>query len=419
MNGAGRQTVAIVGAGFAGLWAAKALRRASVDVVLIDRHNYHTFFPLLYQVAAAELDANDITYPVRTILRRQDNARFLLADVTAIDRNERVLRTSAGPVGYDYLVLGPGSSTIFFGVEGAEQHSFRLRSLEDAVRLRNHVLTCLERAERSDGAGSQAALTFAVVGAGPTGVEFSGALQELLRGPLRKDHPGLDLSAARIVLIEAGPRVLPVYPDRLSDYAERRLGGMGIDVLLHTAVAAVDADGVVLGDGSRIDAATVLWTAGVGGPPDLAAWGLETGRGGRAIVEPSLALSGDHRIFVAGDASLPDGAVAPMVAQNASQQGTLAGANILRSIAGRPLKHYRYRDLGNMAVIGRNAAVVHLFNRIAFAGFPAWVVWLGLHLIKLVGFRNRLAALVSWSGDYLFRDRVARLILPDGGGPDR
>jgi NADH dehydrogenase len=261
-------------------------------------------------------------------------------------------------------------------------------------------------------------MTFVVVGAGPTGAEFSGALQELLRGPLRKDHPHLDLTKARIVLVEAGPRVLSVYPDRLSDYAARRLQRMGIELLLNTTVSKVDAAGVVLGDGSRIDAGTVLWTAGVGGPADLAEWHLETARGNRATVEPTLSLSGDAAVFVAGDAALPDGSFAPMVAQNASQQGTLAARNILRSISGEPLEPYTYRDLGNMAVIGRNAAVVHLFNKIAFTGYLAWIMWLGLHLIKLVGFRNRLAALVSWSGDYLFRDRVARLILPDGRSAD-
>jgi len=407
-----RPRVVIVGAGFAGLWATKALKRSPVDVLLIDRHNYHTFFPLLYQVAAAELDANDITYPIRTILRGQHNARFLLAEVSGLDRDRKMVETSEGPIAYDYLILGPGSTTGFFGVPGAEEHCHRLRTLHDALSLRNHVLSTIERAERLAGDERAAALTFVVVGAGPTGVEFCGALQELLRGPLRKDHPLLDLSAARIVLIEAGRRVLSVYPERLSDYALRRLGRMGIDVLLETAVAEVDDSGVLLGDGTRIDADTVLWTAGVAGPDSLDAWRLETGRGSRALVTPMLALEDDPAVFVTGDAASPGEAFAPMVAQNASQQGTLAARNIERSIAGEPLEPYTYRDLGNMAVIGRNAAVVHLFNRVAFTGFVAWVVWLTLHLVKLVGFRNRLAALVSWAGDYLFRDRVARLILP-------
>lgn len=405
----------IVGAGFGGLWAAKALRRAPVDVVVLDRHNYHTFFPLLYQVAAAELDPGDITYPVRTVLRRHPNARFRLTTVQGLDRGRRVLLTDTGEIAYDYLILGVGSTTSFFGVEGAAQHSYRLRTLTEAISLRNHILRRLEAAERSSDDARAAELTFVIVGGGPTGVEFAGALQELLRGPLTKDHPRLDLSQAQIVLVEATGRLLGTYPDRLSSYARRRLVRMGVDVRLRTSVAEIDATGVMLGDGRRVDASTVVWTAGVGGPPELAAWGLETAKASRGMVTESLHIEGDERVWIVGDAAVPGAAFAPMVAQNASQQGTLAARNILRLLDGERPMPYRYKDLGNMAVIGRNAAVVDLFNRFRFTGFVAWAMWLGLHLLKLVGFRNRLAALVSWSGDYLFRDRVSRLIIP--GGP--
>lgn len=326
-----------------------------------------------------------------------------------------MLLTDTGEIAYDYLILGVGSTTSFFGVEGAAQHSYRLRTLTEAISLRNHILRRLEAAERSSDDARAAELTFVIVGGGPTGVEFAGALQELLRGPLTKDHPRLDLSQAQIVLVEATGRLLGTYPDRLSSYARRRLVRMGVDVRLRTSVAEIDATGVMLGDGRRVDASTVVWTAGVGGPPELAAWGLETAKASRGMVTESLHIEGDERVWIVGDAAVPGAAFAPMVAQNASQQGTLAARNILRLLDGERPMPYRYKDLGNMAVIGRNAAVVDLFNRFRFTGFVAWAMWLGLHLLKLVGFRNRLAALVSWSGDYLFRDRVSRLIIP--GGP--
>lgn len=410
MTDSERPRVVIVGAGFGGLWAAKALRRAAVDVELIDRHNYHTFFPLLYQVAAAELAPGDITHPVRKIIRKQDNVRFTMARVTGLDPDERKLATTAGVKDFDYLILAVGSTTSYFGVEGAAEHSFGLRTLEDAVSLRDHILQRFERAEQLPAAERDAETTFVIVGGGPTGVEFAGALQELINGPLDRDHPRLDLRRAKVMLIEATDRLLRVYPDRLSAYAMKRLEKMGVDVRLETAVERVSPHGVTLAGGGRIPAETTVWTAGVGGPDYLREWGFETSKSGRVEVRPDLTVSSAPHIFVVGDSSDPPSAEAPMVAQNATQQGTLAAKNVIRSIAGEPLEDYTYRDLGNMAVIGRNAAVVDLFGRIAFKGYFAWLLWLALHLAKLIGFRNRVAALLSWSGDYLFRDRVARLI---------
>ena len=401
----------VVGAGFGGLWAVKALRNAPVDVELIDRHNFHTFFPLLYQVAAAELAAGDIAHPIRKIIRRQRNASFTLATVTGVDAAAGILATDVGPVEYDYLIIATGSTTRHFGVAGAEEFSFGLRTLEDAVRLRDHVLRSFEAAQRLRGSARQRAMTFVIVGGGPTGVEFSGALQELINGPLTKDHPDLDVVAARVFLVEGGDRLLNIYPQRLSRYARRRLEKMGVDVRLNSGVVEVTPDSVRLNDGSQVAADTVVWTAGVGGPVELSDWGITTGSGRRAAVDPDLSLDGLGRIYVVGDGSQPAGTAAPMVAQNATQQGTLAAKNILATLEGVPRASYRYRDLGNMAVIGRNAAVVHLFGKLAFKGYLAWVMWLALHLGKLIGFRNRVAALLSWSGDYLFRDRVARLIM--------
>jgi len=409
-HGDRRPRVVVVGAGFAGLWAVKALRRAPVQIELVDRNNFHTFFPLLYQVAAAELAPGDIAHPIRKIIRRQANVSFTLATVEAVDLEAGVVSTDVGEIEYDFLILATGSTTSYFGVDGAADHSFGLRTLDDAVRLRDHVLRTFEAAQRVHGSARQRAMAFVIVGGGPTGVEFSGALQELINGPLEKDHPELDVAAARVVLVEAGDQLLNVYPRRLSRYARRRLEKMGVEVRLGASVVAVAADSVSFADGSQLATDTVVWTAGVGGPEELGSWGIATRAARRASVSADLSLDGAGRVYVVGDGSLPSETSAPMVAQNATQQGTLAAENILATLSGNPRADYRYRDLGNMAVIGRNSAVVHLFGKLGFKGYLAWVMWLSLHLAKLIGFRNRIAALLSWSGDYIFRDRVARLI---------
>ena len=403
--------VAIVGAGFAGIWAAKTLEGRRVRVTLIDRNNFHSFFPLLYQVAAAELAPGDIAYPIRAMVRRMSNVEFVLGTVVGLDTQERNVKLADGSrLPYDHLILAPGSSTQYFGVAGADLHARPLRTLDDAIELRNHILRTSERSQRLDGSESQAARTFVIVGGGPTGVEFAGALSELIRGPLRKELP--DLSGVQVVLLEGADHLLGVYPDSLRAYAQARLHKMGIDVRLGAQVADVMRDRVVLSDGTEIATDTVVWTAGVGGPPDLKTWGLDTLRNGTVAVDRYLRVDGDPSVYLVGDCARPGDIFAPMVAQNAQQQGVLAARNILRSVSGEPPEAYEYRDLGNMAVIGRNAAVVHLFNRWRFKGFVAWVMWLTLHLMKLVGFRNRVSALLSWSGDYLFGDRVARLIVP-------
>jgi NADH dehydrogenase len=374
------------------------------------------------QVAAAELEPSGIVYPVRTILRRHGNVQFRLAEVMGLELHNKTVLTDTGPIRYDYLILGIGSTTQYFGVDGAEQHAFPLRTLDEAVVLRNHVLRRFEAAEQAtDSLERRRHLTFVIVGGGPTGVEYAGALQELINGPLAKDHQRIDPPEVSIILVEATAGLLSIYPDRLAHYARRRLTKMGVDVRTKATVAAVNASGIVLGDGTSIDSSTVIWTAGVGGDPTITGWGLPTARAGRVPVLPSLQLEDYAEVFVTGDLAVPL-TVAPMVAQNALQQGTHAARGVVRLLADKAPQPYEYRDLGNMAVIGRNAAIVHLFNRWAFKGFPAWVMWLGVHLFKLIGFRNRTAAVLSWAGDYFFGDRAARLILeqshprPDSSG---
>lgn len=410
-----RPRVVIVGAGFGGLWAARALPRSLVEVLLVDRNNYHTFFPLLYQVAAAELEPEDIAYPVRSILRKLASVEFTLADVKKVDLVAQVVDTDGPMIPYDFLILATGSTTHFFEVPGAAEYAFPLRTLEQGVALRNHILSCFERAVcEAEGERRQRLLTFAIVGGGPTGVEFAGALAELIYAPLAKDYPTLDFRKVRVVLLEALDSLIPTLPERLRAYALARLRKMGLEIRLQAKVSRITREAVHLKDGRVIPTETVVWTAGVRGDPLAQAWGLPTTRSGRVAVLPTLQLSGQPNVYVIGDlASLEESRRSlPMVAPVAIQQGVAAARNIARQIAGEAPLPFRYRDLGTMAVIGRNAAVAHLFGRWAFTGFPAWVIWLGMHLFHLIGFRNRLVVLTNWAWDYLFYERVVRLILP-------
>jgi NADH dehydrogenase len=405
--------VVIIGAGFGGLWATRALAQGPFNVTLIDRNNYHTFLPLLYQVAAAELEPEQIIYPVRSILRGLPNVGFLMAEVSRIDFEERVVETHAGPVSYDYLILAAGSTTNFFGVRGAE-HAYPLKTLDEAIRLRNHILCCFERAvSLSDAEARRKVLSFAIVGGGPTGVEFAGALAELLRGPLRKDYSKLSLSESKVILLEAAESLLSGLPRRLAHYALGRLRRMGVEVRLNAAVSAIEPDAVHLKDGTVVPAETVVWTAGVRGEHSAAAWGLPLDRSGRVPVDPTLQLAGHPEVYIVGDLARfeQNGRPLPMIAPVAIQQATTAARNIRRQFSGRPLMPFRFRDPGMMATIGRNAAVAH-FAGLAFTGFPAWLAWLGVHLVKLIGFRNRLMVLTNWAWDYFLYERAVRLILP-------
>ena len=409
-----RPRVLIVGAGFGGLWAARAFAHTAFQVLLIDRNNYHTFLPLLYQLAAAELEPEEIVYPVRSILRPLGNVDFLLADVQGIDFQARTVRTMVSNVSYDYLLLATGSTTHFYGVAGAAEHSFPLKTLEDGVRLRNHILCCFERAAKSpDPETRRRLLTYAIVGGGPTGVEFAGALAELLRGPLKRDFPKLDFREPRVVLLEGSGRLLPSMPERLGRYALRRLQNMGVEVRMGSVVERVSTGEIHLRERASLATETTIWTAGVRGEPAANLWGLPTDRNGRVPVEPSLEVQGLPRVYVIGDlaGSEEDGKPLPMVAPVATQQGTTAAKNIQRHAAGKMPVAFHYRDHGMMATIGRNAAVANI-RGFAFTGFPAWLAWLGVHLVNLIGFRNRLVVLINWGWDYFLFERMVRLILP-------
>lgn len=414
-----RPRVVIVGAGFGGLWAARTLARAPLDVVLLDRNNYHAFLPLLYQVAAAELEPEDIAYPVRSILRTLRHVRFALAEVREIDLAGRVVKAAGGGIPYDFLVLATGSVSHFFGVPGAAQYAFPLKTVQHGIALRNHILGCFERAAHEPSPEHRRrGLAFVIVGGGPTGVEFAGALAELIRGPLVKDYPSLDFREVRVLLLEARESLLPGLPDRLCTYTQERLRRMGVEVRLRAAVSEVKSQTVHLKDGTIVPTETVVWTAGVRGDPSAQAWGLPTARGGRVAVLPTLQVPGHPEVYVIGDLAHleEEGRALPMVAPVAIQQGMAAARNILRQVAGREPEPFRVRDRGTMVTIGRNAAVAWLGRR-CFTGFPAWVVWLSVHLFKLIGFRNRLLVMINWAWDYVLYERAVRLILPVGPAP--
>ncbi len=402
-------TVVIVGAGFGGLNAARALRRAPVQVVLVDRNNYHLFQPLLYQVATAGLEPEEIAKPARAILRGQKNFDFRLLDVTRVDFAARRLETSAGPVAYDYLVLAPGGETNFFGLDSLQRHGLGLKDIPDAVAIRNHVLTCFEQAMlEPDAERRRALLTFIVVGGGPTGVEMAGALSELIRLVLVKDYPRLNIKDVRILLLEATDRLLPALPERLREAAGKTLWRKYVEVRFGASVADYDGRQARLKSGEVIPAQTVIWAAGVRASPLNATLGLPTARQGRIPVEPTLQLKEHPEVFIIGDAAYreQDGEALPMVAPVAIQMGQSVARNIKHQLRGQPLEPFRYRDQGTLATIGRNAAVAKVYG-------VAWVMWLGIHIIQLIGFRNKLFVLINWAWDYFFYERAARLITRD------
>lgn len=409
-----RPHVVIVGAGFGGLWAARHLARLPMEVTVVDRQNYHTFLPLLYQVAAAELEPEQIAYPIRSILRRHRNVGFLLAEVRSVDPEARLVRTDGPDLTYDYLILATGSVEHFFGMGGAQEWAYPLKTVDQAIALRNQILRCFERAAHGVGPEEERELlTFAIVGGGPTGVEFAGALAELIQGPFLRDYPGLDLQRVQVLLLEAMDTLLPGWPERLGRYAERRLAQMGVQVRTGSMVSGLEERLLHLQDGSRIPTRTVVWTAGVRGQPVGATSGLPTDKGGRVELHATLQVSGRPRIYVVGDLAGVRGEAdpLPMIAPVAMQQGTHAARSIGRQLEGREPQPFRYRDKGMLVTIGRNAGAAHVSGR-QFSGLPAWLLWLGVHLFNLIGFRNRLIVLINWSWDYFLFERVARLILP-------
>jgi NADH dehydrogenase len=405
-------TVVIVGAGFGGLRAARGLAGAEARVILIDRRNHHLFQPLLYQVATAGLEPDQIAKPVRAILRGQRNLEFRMLDVHSVDLDSRMVRTSGGEVGYDSLILAPGGETDTFGLEGVARHGLGLKDVADAVAIRNHVLSSFERAmlER-DPLIRGALLSLVIVGGGPTGVELAGALSELIRLVLSKDYPDLDLSEVHVILLEALDRILPAMPEALAREAIARLEAKGVEVRLGRRVEDYDGEWVRLVGGEALRARTLIWAAGAKAASLAQRTGASLGRQGRIRVEATLQIPGHPEAYAIGDAAYleVEGKPLPMMAPVAMQMADAAAENIRRQIRGEATVPFRYRDPGSLATIGRNAAVAHI-RGVAFRGFPAWVVWLVVHLIQLIGFRNRLIVLINWAWDYLFYDRGARLI---------
>ena len=411
----GRPHVVIVGAGFAGLQAAKQLAGAPVDVTLVDRNNYHKFQPLLYQVATAGLEPDEVVHPVRDIVRKHDNVQFLLGTVRSVDRESRHLQMESGPpIPYDYLILAAGATTSYFGVEGAEQHGFTLKGVPEALYLRNHVLRQFERYERDPESADEGTLTFVVVGGGPTGVEMAGQMAELFRCVLRSDYRRVDTSEARVVLLEMLPDLLPAYDAPLQRYTRTELEERGVEVRTETTVERVTSDAVHLKRGEVIPTHTLVWAAGVQAHPLAGTVGAEQNRAGRIIVEDDLSVPGQPELFVVGDMSAGRDREGEMYAQLATvaiQQGRHAARQVLRQRAGQPTEPFRFEDPGIMATIGRNAAVAQFPNGIRLKGFLAWLMWAVVHIYQLVGFRNRFDVFLNWVYNYITYDFNARLIM--------
>ncbi|MEM6328485.1 MAG: NAD(P)/FAD-dependent oxidoreductase [Bacteroidota bacterium] len=410
-----RPRVVVVGTGHGGMECVKALKGEAVDVLMVDRNNYHKFQPLLYQVATAGLDSDDITQSARHLYSRQGNADVRMGTVVDVDLDRRELVMEPGPpVPYDWLVLAPGASTAYYGVEGAQRYGFPLKNVPDAVALRSHILRQFEAANRDPSLIEAGALRFVVVGGGATGVETAGALTELFR-VLDRDFPGLDVGRdAEVILLDGGDALMQGYKPNLQAYTKQALERRGVDVRLGQQVEAVSREGVRLGDGTEVEAGTVVWTAGVRANPVVETLGTETTSGSRAVVDEALRVPGHPEVFVVGDAAGardPGGELYPQVAQVAIQQGTHAAAEIRRAIRGLEPRPFHYTDLGMMATIGRNAAIVQLPSGFTMKGFIAWLGWAVLHVVKLAGFRNQLSVLLNWAYSYFTYDRGPRLIL--------
>ena len=409
-----RARVVIVGGGFGGLQAAKAFADAPVQVTLVDRRNHHLFQPLLYQVATAALSPADIAQPIRSVLRGQRNVDVVLAGVEALDvaAKEVVLDQDGGRLPYNYLILAAGANHAYFGHDEWAPNAPGLKSLEDAVDIRRRILLSFEEADREpDPARRKALMTFVVVGGGPTGVEMAGAIAEIARFSLARDFRHIDTRDARVILVEAGPEVLAAFPDRLSRRALQDLERLGVDVRLGKSVTAIAPGAVTVGD-EIIPANTIVWAAGLQASPLGRSLGVELDRAGRVLVNPDLTVPGHPEIFVIGDMALLQdarGRPLPGVAQVAMQQGAWAAANILRAIEGKPARPFRYRDLGNMATIGRNSAVADI-RGLRLTGFVAWLAWAVVHILNLIGFRNRVLVGLQWLWSYLTLQRGARLI---------
>jgi NADH dehydrogenase len=408
--------VVVVGAGFGGLAAARALAHRPVQITVVDRDNYHGFWPLLYQVATSGLSPDDIASPVRGIVGRQPNTRVRLGTVSTVDlAGRRVCLDGGGELPYDYLILAPGSSTTDFGIPGVADHAFPLKTLPDAVRLRNHILSVFEQADAA-GDPADGALTIVCAGGGPTGVEMAGALTELINKTLPADYQDLDLGRARVILVEMVDHLLGGFSQRSQEEALRTLRAKGVEVRLGAKLASIDDGGVTFEDGSRLATRTVVWTAGIRANPLADAIAADKGKGGSVVVGADLSLPGHPEVFVIGDmSSFTDkhGDPLPQLAQVAIQGGRRAAGNVIRLMSGRPTRRFRYHNHGIMATIGRSDAVAELPGGIAFHGMVGWLAWLAVHLVFLVGFRNRVVVMINWAWNYLTWERASRVIVSE------
>jgi len=402
-----RPRIVILGGGFGGLYAARELRGVDADVTVVDRRNFHLFQPLLYQVATAALNPSDIAAPIRSILRRQKNVSVILGEASSIDVNARIVKLADGEVAYDYLIVATGATHSYFAHPEWERDAPGLKTIEDALEIRRRVLLAFEEAERETDPDRQRAwLTFVVVGAGATGAELAGALSEIARQTMVRDFRRINPSSARVILVEGKERVLPTYPPDLSSKAEAQLKRLGVEVLTNAVVTSLDDREVCLGD-HTIPARTVLWAAGVQASPIAKSLGVELDRAGRVLVQPDLTIDGHPEVFVIGD--LAGVAGVPGVAPAAIQEGIHAARNIERAIDGQPLRPFRYLDKGSLATIGRAAAVADV-RGVHISGFLAWLAWLFIHILYLIGFRNRLLVMLQWAWAYVTFQRGARLI---------
>ena len=405
--------VVIVGSGFGGMEIARGLANAPVQITLIDRHNYHLFQPLLYQVAIAGLVPSQIAYPLRTIFRKQKNLTFQMGELTSVDLDACYVKLDGSVIAYDYLILAVGGRTNFFGMNSVEQNSFQIKDIDSAINTRNHLLRMFEQASReADAEKRRALLTFVVVGGGPTGVETAGALAELISHVMVKDYPQMDLKDARVLLLEATAHLIASYPDELRQATRTLLERKNVKVLTDTSLAAYDGQQVTLVDGSQIAAHTLIWTAGVRAAEVLDELDIEQAASGRVRVTPTLQLPQHPEVFVIGDAAYLEnggGRPLPMLSTVAIQQGKITAQNIKRILKGQSPEAFHYKDPGLLATIGRNAAVARIWG-ISFSGFIAWVIWVFLHIYRLIGFRNRVLVMVNWAWDYVFYENQVRLI---------
>jgi len=405
--------IVIVGAGFGGMETARRLANAPVQITLIDRHNYHLFQPLLYQIAIAGLVPSQIAYPVRTIFRRQKNLTFQMGEVTSIDFESRYVKMDGSVIAYDYLVLAMGGQTNFFGLSAVEQNGFQLKNIESAVSTRNHLLKIFEKASREvDVDRRKALLTFVVVGGGPTGVETAGALAELITHVLAKDYPQMDLKDVRVLLIEATDHLMGNYPNELRRATVDLLHSKNVEILLNTKLSDYNGRQITLGDGTQINAHTLIWTAGVRAAQLTDRLGVQQAAAGRVRVEPTLQLPQHPEVFILGDAAYledEEGQPLPMLSTVAIQQGKITAQNIQRILRGQSAAPFHYKDPGLLATIGRNAAVARIWG-LSFSGFIAWLIWVFLHIYRLIGFRNRLIVMINWAWDYFFYENQVKLI---------